>query len=344
MRLRYIVVTILFLLSIALSTKALGQVNSSMEHIYDRLSQMPSKTLIDRAENFLSTGDKADSALLCLTIVVHRYKSTMPTDEKIDIIGAYNGIWFIMFFTYFDYAKSFDALMKALEIAEDINYNQAQMYLNFGCFYQTLAEECKDDKLMRKAYSSYRKAFREGLKQGNSDELLNSFGNLTIVSARFHDLTNISSDWRLFQSTIQKHPKPLYLYTCYLYKGMLAKEKKQYDEALFWFRKQADITDDKDRIYIRNRIMMFLNIGEVLFLQHKYADAAAAVANGLRISRLLDIKDCKLQCYELMADYYAKAGNPSAAQQYKNQYYQLKDTLLNFRPKGDCPWRADAAA
>ena len=134
MRLRYIVVTILFLLSIALSTKALGQVNSSMEHIYDRLSQMPSKTLIDRAENFLSTGDKADSALLCLTIVVHRYKSTMPTDEKIDIIGAYNGIWFIMFFTYFDYAKSFDALMKALEIAEDINYNQAQMYLNFGRF------------------------------------------------------------------------------------------------------------------------------------------------------------------------------------------------------------------
>lgn len=156
--------------------------------------------------------------------------------------------------------------MKALEIAQDINYNQAQMYLNFGCFYQTLAEECKDDKLMRKAYSSYRKAFREGLKQGNSDELLNSFGNLTIVSARFHDLTNISSDWRLFQSTIQKHPKPLYLYTCYLYKGMLAKEKQQYDEALFWFRKQADITDDKDRIYIRNRIMMFLNIGEVLFL------------------------------------------------------------------------------
>lgn len=50
-----------------------------------------------------------------------------------------------------------------------------------------------------------------------------------------------------------------------------------------------------------------LNVGEVQSLLHRYADAAATVAKGLLISRHYDLKDCKLQCYALMAEYYAKA-------------------------------------
>lgn len=304
---------------------------NSVERNYDMLSKLPSSQLLDKAEQYLAAVNKQDSALLCLTIITHRYTMNLSKDEKINTISAYNGIWFIMFFTYFDYAKSFDALMKASQIAEKMGYSQAQIYLNFGCFYQTLAEECKDKTLMQKAFLSYRKSFTEGLKNIVLDQFVNSFGNLAMVSSSLHCMDEILPEWKQFEHYYSSHKNPYLQYTSYLYKGLVAKEHGDYVQALKCFKSQLPITDDKDRNYIRNRLVAYLNIADVLSCQKKYDEAASYVHQALAISTHFDLKDCKLQCYEKLAEYYSKSNRPSESDTFRDNFYQLKDTLLNYQ-------------
>lgn len=51
----------------------------------------------------------------------------------------------------------------------------------------------------------------------------------------------------------------------------------------------------------------------------------------LDLSYKFDLKDSKLQCYELLAGYYSKAGQAERSNTYHNKFYQLKDTLLNYQ-------------
>lgn len=51
----------------------------------------------------------------------------------------------------------------------------------------------------------------------------------------------------------------------------------------------------------------------------------------LDLSYKFDLKDSKLQCYELLAGYYSKAGLAERSNTYHNKFYQLKDTLLNYQ-------------
>lgn len=42
------------------------------------------------------------------------------------------------------------------------------------------------------------------------------------------------------------------------------------------------------------------------------------------------MKDAKLDVYRLLAEYYAKKGESEITENYRNKYFQLKDTLLNY--------------
>ena len=76
---------------------------------------------------------------------------------------------------------------------------------------------------------------------------------------------------------------------------------------------------------------MFVNIGGTLACQKKYEEAAEYTMKALDLSYKFDLKDSKLQCYELLAGYYSKAGLAERSNTYHNKFYQLKDTLLNYQ-------------
>lgn len=303
--------------------------NNSLRN-YSSYSKLSSSVLLKKAEKYLVNGVNTDSAMLCLTIVTHRYNKDMTDEDKIKVISAYNGLWYIRFFTYFDYAKSYDALITAQHIANEINHSETQIQLNLGCFYQTLAEEGKDEKLMRKALDAYRIAFREGLRQKDSNGIINSFGNMVTVCAALHCMDSLDGEWKQFAATESLHPANLFKYTSLLYKGVIAKEHNDYDRALQYFKEQYPHTSE-ERDYIRNRILMFVNIGGTLACQKKYEEAAEYTMKALDLSYKFDLKDSKLQCYELLAGYYSKAGQAERSNTYHNKFYQLKDTLLNYQ-------------
>lgn len=319
----------IMLMAIMPFAEAASQDNKSPLKNYSSYSKLSNSILLKKAEKFLINGVNTDSAMLCLTIVVHRYNKDMSYDDKIKIISAYNGLWYIRFFNYFDYAKSYDALMNAQYIANEINYSETQIQLNFGCFYQTLAEEGKDEKLMRKALDAYRAAFKEGLRQKDSNGIITSFGNMVTVCSSLHCIDSLVGEWRQFVATKSLHPTDLFEYTFLLYKGIIAKEHNDCDRALRYFKAQYPYaSEEKD--YIRNRILMFVNIGSVLACQGRYEEAVEYTIKGLDLSYKFELKDSKLQCYELLAGYYSQAGQIDQSNIYRNKFYQLKDTLLNY--------------
>lgn len=327
--LKSIFIFIMLMAIMPFSGTAARDAKSSLKN-YGSFSKLSTSALLQKAERYLADGVHADSAMLCLTIVTHRYNEKMPYSDKLKVISAYNGLWFIRFFTYFDYAKSYEALMSAQDIANEINYNEIHIQLNLGCFYQTLAEEGKDEEMMRKALNAYRIAFREGIRLKDSNGVINSFGNMVTVCASLHCIDSLAGEWHSFLSSASLHPSHLFKYTSLLYKGMTAKEHNDYDLALQYFKGQYPYTNE-DKDYIRNRILMFINIGGVLACQKKYEEAAEYTLKGLDLSSRFGLKDCKLQCYELLAGYYSHARQAGKSNDYHNKFYQLKDTLLNYQ-------------
>lgn len=323
-------IMLIMLMAIVPSAGAASRDGKSTLKNYSSYSKLSSSVLLKKAEKYLVNGVNTDSAMLCLTIVTHRYNKEMSRDDKIKVISAYNGLWYIRFFTYFDYAKSYDALTTAQHIASEINYSETQIQLNLGCFYQTLAEEGKDGKLMRKALNAYRAAFREGLRMKDSNGIITSFGNMVTVCASLNCIDSLAGEWKQFLATEHLHPSNLFKYTSLLYKGMAAKEHGDYVTALQCFIEQYPHTSE-ERDYIRNRILMFVNIGGTLACQKKYDEAAGYTLKALDLSYKFELKDSKLQCYELLAGYYGKAGQAGESNAYRNKFYQLKDTLLNYQ-------------
>lgn len=274
-------------LSCQASAKERTQNGNSLADRYQSLSSQSAPVLLKKAETFINRNQN-DSALLCLMVITSRYKEDMPHDDKIDVIEAYNGMWFVRFFVYFDYAKSYDALMRARKIANSIHYNQAYIDLNFGCFYQTLAEKGKDQSLMEKALSAYRKAFAEAMTATDANLIVSSFGNLAMVSSTLHRMGEISVAWKQFQTKRGNIPLQLYCYYCLLYEGLSAKERKDYSRALALFHQQYQYTSDS-KDYIRNNIMMYVNMSDILSLQGKNHEAAETLLNGLALSRKYDL-------------------------------------------------------
>lgn len=119
---------------------------------------------------------------------------------------------------------------------------------------------------MRKALDAYRIAFREGLRQKDSNGIINSFGNMVTVCAALHCMDSLAGEWKQFAATESLHPANLFKYTSLLYKGVIAKEHNDYDRALQYFKEQYPHTSE-ERDYIRNRILMFVNIGGTLACQ-----------------------------------------------------------------------------
>ena len=53
----------------------------------------------------------------------------------------------IYFYDFYDYPKCFDCLTQALDIANEAGIDDANIYLGFGCMYQTISEECNNYEL-----------------------------------------------------------------------------------------------------------------------------------------------------------------------------------------------------
>lgn len=302
---------------------------SQQPEFYSRYMKYSSEQLLNMGSEYAEKTKLADSALVCYSIVVNRATDNMSLKEKKYVMNGYIGRWYVYFFEYFDYEKSYSNLLQAKHIADDIGQGLARVNLNFGCMYQMIAEQSNNMQLKEKALSYYCKAFDEGVNSHDLNSLNMAFSNIIFLSADIGKLNSIQKEWNLYNRINWCKDDFNWKYNIDMYNGLKLLENKNYEQALNIFQKQKR-SINWDTNLIRYLYIIYINTAKVLSAMGRYNEAISEIKAAEKIAIEQDMKDAKLDVFRLLAEYYAEIGETYITENYRNKYFRLKDTLLNY--------------
>lgn len=298
------------------------------EYYYQWMS-LSSEQLLKMGNQYCFNTQAPDSALACYTIVSNRYSKYMSKQQRRDCVRANIGKWYVYFFCFFDYAKSYESLSKAEELSTDMPEAISRIYLNFGAMYQTMAEQGKDQKTLRKALSYYKKCFAVSIK-AKSEDFDMAFANIVSVSSDLGELSRIATIRNQYAQLEKQHSSVVRRYALLLYDGNSYLTKRQYAKAETCYRQQEVLVKD-DPSRLRYLIFAKINCAKTRRLQGDMAGAGQLLHEALSLAAHSNMKDAELELYDHLAELYALQGDILGENRFRNNYLALKDTLLNYR-------------
>lgn len=117
------------------------------------LEKLPTEQLVKIGHRFANNPEQPDSALLALTIVTNRYDKSMSREDKILVQQAQRMKGFVYLFRYYDYAKAYDCLLHAQDVAEEIDFISPATALNLGHIFSTIGDQTGDHTVKRKPWT-----------------------------------------------------------------------------------------------------------------------------------------------------------------------------------------------
>ncbi len=324
---RHAVRAILCVLALLLSgtTPLLSQ---SWEH--SKWLNLPLEQLMDMADKDFADGNKKDTALMCYTIAANRYEASLSREQKVMCKDASMRLWSIYFYDFYDYPKCFDCLTRALEIADAAGVEDANIYLGFGCMYQTISEECNDYKLGTTALSYYQRALSVGLKTHDDKHTDMACTDVLSMAHVQGGLAPVAEIWQNYlQLPEDNETWILRRYNKMLYQAFNSVENKRFDDAIKVYDRQLQLIDTTE--YTRLIYFTHVEKAKVHAMKNDYRRAIEALKQSERIAVDLEMKDCKLEVYKMLAQYYQELGDHGSREHYYNEYSQLKDTLTNYQ-------------
>lgn len=302
--------------------------DQSWEH--SKWLNLPIERLMDMADKDISNGNKKDTALMCYTIVANRYETSLSRKQKVMCKDANMRLWSIYFYDFYDYPKCFDCLTRALEIADAGGIEDANIFLGFGCMYQTISEECGDDELGATALSYYQRALSVGLKTHDDKHADMACTDVLAMAHALGGLKPITSTWENYLQLPENNETwILRRYNKMLYQAFSNVENKQFDDAIKVYNRQLRLIDTTQY----SRLIYFTHVekAKVHAMKSDYRQAIEALKQSERIAVDLEMKDCKLEVYGMLSQYYQRLGDHSLREHYYNKYSQLRDTLTNYQ-------------
>lgn len=302
--------------------------DQSWEH--SKWLNLPIERLMDMADKDIANGNKKDTALMCYTIVANRYETSLSRKQKVMCKDANMRLWSIYFYDFYDYPKCFDCLTRALEIADAGGIEDANIFLGFGCMYQTISEECGDDELGATALSYYQRALSVGLKTHDDKHADMACTDVLAMAHALGGLKPITSTWENYLQLPENNEAwILRRYNKMLYQAFSNVENKQFDDAIKVYNRQLQLIDTTQY----SRLIYFTHVekAKVHAMKSDYRQAIEALKQSERIAVDLEMKDCKLEVYGMLSQYYQRLGDHSLREHYYNKYSQLRDTLTNYQ-------------
>ena len=318
---------ILFVIALLLCRTGLAH-DQSWEH--SKWLNLPIERLIDMADKDIANGNKMDTALMCYTIVANRYETSLSQEHKVMCKDANMRLWSIYFYDFYDYPKCFDCLTRALEIADTDGIEDANIFLGFGCMYQTISEECGNDELGATALSYYQRALSVGLRTHDDKHADMACTDVLAMAHAQGGLQPITSTWENYlQLPEDNETWILRRYNKMLYQAFSNVENKRFDDAVKVYDRQLQLIDTTEY----SRLIYFTHVekAKVHAIKGDYRQAIEALKQSERIAVDLEMKDCKLEVYGMLSQYYQRLGDNSSREHYYTKYSQLKDTLTNYQ-------------
>ena len=223
-------------------TAAVPAQSPSWEH--SKWLDLPMERLVAMADKDIADGNKKDTALICYTIAANRYESSLPQEQKVMCKDANMRLWSIYFYDFYDYPKCFDCLTRAHEIAMAAGIEDANIFLGFGCMYQTISEECNDYELGSKALEYYKKALSVGLDTHDDKHADMACTDVLAMAHVQSGLKPIAEIWRNYlQLPEDNETWILRRYNKMLYQAFDCVENKRYDDAIKMYDRQLQLIE-----------------------------------------------------------------------------------------------------
>ena len=200
--------------------------------------------LMEMADKDFTDGGSKDTALMCYTIVANRYERSMSRQHKMQCKDANMRLWSIYFYDFYDYPKCFDCLTRANEIATEAGILDANIYLGFGCMYQTISEECNNYDLGTTAFKYYKRALATGIKTHDDRHTDMASTDVLAMAHVQGGLPLIDDIWQNYlQLPEAGETWILRRYNKMLYQAFSNVEQRRYDQAIKVYDDQLQLID-----------------------------------------------------------------------------------------------------
>lgn len=300
---------------------------------YSHWLDLPSDTLLERGIASLASDTDVEKSLICYTIVGNRYHSGMSRAEATVCARAYIGKWLIYLTSYFDYAKSYESLLMAREIADANGLHLPRIDIAFGNLFQTMSEQSDNTALNVTAFRHYSDGFALAMQQCDYHNADLAFINMANVAYALGQYQLIDSCWQAYNSLPCGPSDTRRKYNHSLYHGLLAMSRGRSAEAIRLFSRQVALISEKplEKDLLRPLCIAYLNLAEAYSMAGDYGRAAETLSVDLHFTLKHGLKDIRLDIYRYMSRYYLLMGDSITGRSCYDKYVHLKDSLLNSR-------------
>lgn len=255
-------------------------------------------TKIDSLQNLLKTADKTDSIELLIELGEAYYHSE-KYPQALDI-----------FFSTLKLSESVNNTIRSADAANDIgriyynmeNYPEALKYFNIAL--------------------NYFKINNEELRQGGV------YNNIALI---YYELDSIDLAVRYYEDALDiqlKYGQKLELATIYHNLGLVYLNEKQLEKAVKNLESSRQIFIEEG--YLKYAANTTNNIGRAYYKNAKYKEALKYFKQGLEEAEKENSAFLVMDNFKYQSDCYAKLLDFELAYAFANEYYTLKDSLLNI--------------
>lgn len=318
------------LMTLAAGAQMAHAAKGGRSDFYQKYMSRPSEELIRIGKDYRLRKNKPDSALLFFTIVAGRYTPNMSAEEKIEVVEALNMNYFIYSFTYLNYPKAYENLLRAHTISKELGETSAAFYFNLGSMYQLVAGQGRQWKLYSKALDCYRKGVRLALAKKDMPTADMAFTNMTTLADVVGEFANTKKEWDLYRKAHTKRNTEHYKYNITLYEGTRLKIAGQLQKAAEAYGRLIDIVPDTERNC--RRALAFVEAAEV-----QCNDSCTTSTrdwpswrrrrNSMSNTRLATA--CRA-VYQTYAIFYEDMGRKADYDRSMYRYYQINDSLKAY--------------
>lgn len=276
--------------------------------VFSIWKKLPTEQLVKIGHRFANNPEQPDSALLALTIVTNRYDKSMSREDKILVQRAQRMKAYVYLYSYYDYAKAYDCLLHAQDIADETNYVSPSTSLDFGLLFSSIGDQTNESSTRRKALEYMRIAFKQSLQVGDHNIANTAFGNAITIAWTLEDYDILKNEWKQFKRLKNNDAPEFTRFNLYYYQILMLLKGKRYDATLPLFDKQIALMPDDDS-HARYTMITYYNKARVLALMERYKEAIDILTHCEQISKKYGTKDVSAEIYRNLADYQKRLGN-----------------------------------
>ena len=299
---------------------------------YEKWTTMSTDSLMTRGRRYLLCGNKADSALVCYTIITSRYKDKKATRHELyQYAKALNNMGFLFAGHYLDYEKAYLYLTQSLKLSQEqgFNDNLPYVYLNLAAVYENRKSVFGISDPKHDAMKNMRLAFKSSTKEEEWTVAYTCFTNLLNMVADNNSLHSIKEEIRIFNSIVRRHPSPmgkfalaLLLYQTECYKG-------EYGNALHQALQMKTLAADIPDISMECELSARWKTAKALAGMGDFNKAETTYGQIADFIRENNMDDELVNLYEAYKDLYEQMGDKEKTRQYDYLYLKEKDNLFH---------------